>query len=488
MPTTLHDATSSLACPPRWGTPRTESRTTYGPRVAEIGAALGTPFMPWQRNVADVALEVDSTTGLLAYREVVITIPRQSGKTTIGLAIRVHRALGFGGPQNLVYTAQTRNDARMKWEDEHTPMLENSPFAGMVYPRKRTGAEAFVWNNGSIDALPAPTAKAGHGKTLDLGFIDEAFAQTDDRLEQAFRPAMVTRPQPQLWIVSTAGTAESKYLRAKVQAGRRREAAGRPSRVAYFEWSAPNDADPMDPATWRSCMPARGHTITEDVIQAELDSMIQQNGADGLQLFRRAYLNQWVDEFPSGWAVIPQLAWQARAGASGRPTGQVVFAVAAAYPDAERTSIVVAGRNDAGEMLVQLVECREGTSWVPPRMRELRDTHFPAAVVVDAKGPAGPLIAALENVGVDVLRPGLSDVAHAAGMFYAGTAGDDPSYRHYGQKDLDDAVAAAVKRPLGEAWTWARKGIVDISPLEAASLAAWGVVVRADKGGGPNLW
>ena len=61
--------------------------------------------MPWQQHVADVALEVDPATGLLAYREVVVTIPRQSGKSSLALAIMVHRAIGFGelgafaGPQ-----------------------------------------------------------------------------------------------------------------------------------------------------------------------------------------------------------------------------------------------------------------------------------------------------------------------------------------------------------------------------------------------------
>lgn len=81
--------------------------------------------MPWQQYVADVSHEVDPLTGLLWYREVIIEIPRQSGKTTLGLTVRVHRATGpFGGPQMLLYTAQTRNDARQKWEDEHLPLLQ----------------------------------------------------------------------------------------------------------------------------------------------------------------------------------------------------------------------------------------------------------------------------------------------------------------------------------------------------------------------------
>jgi phage terminase large subunit-like protein len=70
-------------CPPLYATPRNPSRPTLGGDVATIAEQLGTPFMPWQRLVADVAMEVDPATGLLAYREVDLTTPRQSGKTTL---------------------------------------------------------------------------------------------------------------------------------------------------------------------------------------------------------------------------------------------------------------------------------------------------------------------------------------------------------------------------------------------------------------------
>ena len=53
----------------------------------------------------------------------------------------------------------------------------------------------------------------------------------------------------------------------------------------------------------------------------------------------------------------------------------------------------------------------------------------------------------------------------------------DPSrtLRHLGQPHLSAAVKAAVKRPLGDAWAWNRKGSVDISPLVAVTLALWGL-------------
>jgi hypothetical protein len=84
---------------------------------------------------------------------------------------------------------------------------------------------------------------------------------------------MITRPQPQLWVVSTAGTHRSGYLRGKVNAGRARAGAGQRSTVAYFEWSALAGSDPGDPATWWACMPALGHTVTEARIAAEFERL-----------------------------------------------------------------------------------------------------------------------------------------------------------------------------------------------------------------------
>src|SRR5262245_9995567 len=150
--TTLLEPNSRLDCPPRWATRRRPDRQTLGPRVAEVAELLGTPLMPWQRHVVDVALEVDPDTGLLVYREIDLTVPRQSGKTFLLLAVMIHRALGFGQRQRqrILYTAQTRNDARRKWEDEHVQVLQRSPLRNRFTVRKSNGAEAIRWRNGSM--------------------------------------------------------------------------------------------------------------------------------------------------------------------------------------------------------------------------------------------------------------------------------------------------------------------------------------------------
>lgn len=54
-----------------------------GPRLAGIAAMMGTPLIPWQRYVADVACELDEDTGTFHYDTIVISTPRQCGKSAL---------------------------------------------------------------------------------------------------------------------------------------------------------------------------------------------------------------------------------------------------------------------------------------------------------------------------------------------------------------------------------------------------------------------
>lgn len=467
----------SLDCLPRWGTPRDLTRRTRGPEVARIATALGTPsLMPWQQHVADVALEVDDG-GLLVYGEVVLTVPRQSGKTTLLLALMVHRALAFESAQRIIYTAQTRNDARRKWEDEHVRLLERSPLASIMQVRKALGFESILWTNGSNHSISSSTEKAGHGETLDLGVVDEAFAHEDARLEQALKPTMITRPQPQLWVVSTAGSPKSHYLRSKVDAGRLQVELGQPSTVAYFEWSAPPDAPPQDPATWRSCMPALGHTIAERAVANHAATM-------PVTEFRRAYLNQWPDEAATGWTVIAEHAWTSLADHRSTPVDPVSFALDVT-PDRSRSAVAVAGGRSDGRLHVEVVEHNAGTTWVVGRLQDLVAKWNPCAVVLDAAGPAGTLLPALQAAGIEAITPSTREVAQATGMFYDAVL--QGGLAHLDQPSLKAALAGAQQRPLGDAWAWARKGsAVDISPLVAVTLAGWGHATRAHVAADPQ--
>jgi len=419
--------------------------------------------MPWQRHVVDIAYEVNPDTGRLVYREVRLTVPRQSGKTTLMLAVMTHRCLLMGDRQRVFYTAQTGKDARLKWEDEHVPVLERSPFGSLISVRRTNGSEAIRWQNGSLWSLLATTESAGHGAQADTGVLDEAFAYVDDRLEQAMKPAMVTRPQPQLWIVSTAGTEDSLYLNEKIDDGRMRAAAGQTSSVAYFEWSAPEDADPGSEETWFGCMPALGLTVPVDAIRSDFESMREPE-------FRRAYLNQRQDRAAAApWQVISEDSWREcadpRSQIADRPT--VALDVT---PSRAMSSIAAAGRRDDGRPHVEIIGNRPGTSWVLDWFAAEDRVARYRSVVIDPVSGANSLVPELRAMGLKIVEVGARQVVAGCGNFYdMATTG---RLRHLDQVPLNAAVAGAKKRNLGDAWAWHRRDTsVDVSPLVAATLA-----------------
>jgi hypothetical protein len=454
-------------CPARWSTVRTD-RPSRGGEVAAIAEALGTPLMPWQRHVADVAFEVDSVSGRLVYREVRLTVPRQSGKTTLMLAVMLHRCLAMGVRQRVGYTAQTGQAARSMFIDTHAQVVMGSMFAAKARLRRSNGSEALMWENGSLWSVLPTTETAGHGAQYDTAVCDEAFALPDDRLEQAFKPTMITRPEPQLWIVSTAGDVNSHWFNAKVDDGRERVARGQSDGVAYFEWSAAEDADPASEDTWVGCMPALGHTISVDAIRSDFESM-------RLVEFRRAYLNQRQNRHAiEPWQVVAEDTWVGLADERSRIVGEPVLALDVT-PDRSMAAVSAAGRRADGRLHVEVVEHREGTAWVVDWFKSRAGVYGP--VVVDPAGPAGPLVALLVDAGVEVRSVIGRWHAHACGQFFDAVATD--RLRHLDQIPLNVALAGASQRRFGELWLWSRKDLTtDMCPLVACTLALGGVFDR----------
>jgi hypothetical protein len=460
---------TTSTCPPRYSTPRSPERPTFGPAVTRVAEHyFSRVLMPWQRHVLDVALEIDPDTGHLAYDEVVLTVPRQSGKTSIVMPMAAHRFLNrdfFLPRQQFIYTAQTRLAARQKWEKEFVADCEDSTrLKGKYTVRRATGDESirFPGTRGAF-GIEATKETSGHGGTLDVAYVDEAFAQVDDRLEQAFKPAMVTRPSAQFWVVSTAGSAKSTYLRSKVERGRALSTRLRRG-VAYFEWSAQDDADPADPATWATCMPALGITQTEAKIRAFFESM-------ELPEFSRAFLNRWNDQTAD--QKIPAASWRGCLDRNAPIVGQPVFCVEVAW-DRSYAAIVAAGFTATGLPAVEVVAYEAGTEWVLPWLTSRRGQY--RCLVVDRSGPAGSLLPDMTQPGVvlDLKVAGTRDLAQACGALY--DAAVTEQLRHLGQPQLDLALAGAATRLLGDVWVWDRKdSAVDVSPIAAATLAFWGL-------------
>jgi len=455
-------------------------------------AKLGAPPMPWQKYVSDVALEIDPDTGLFAHREVGLSVSRQQGKTELTLGAQVHRAMAWPR-QNIVYAAQTRGMARQRWEDEFWEKISGSDLAKYARIRKSNGNEAILFpGKRSRMGITANTEKAGHGPPLDLGFIDEAFAHEDDRLEQAFSPAMLTRAMAQLWWASAGGTTKSVWLNKKRENGRALiEAlfaalaedvlAVRP-RSAYFEWFAPEEMDRSDPATWRATLPALGYTVTEEIIAAELEKMDPAE-------FDRAYLNRTRKPTPPTDPNVPKGKWPGLTDTASRPVAESVALAIDVSQDRKRAAISAASLRADGRVHLEVVAHRPGTDWVVPAVTKLHRLWKPVAVAVARDSPAASLIDDLTAAGIDVPKDkdsplrgdlavmGSRDVTEACGQF--ADALNQGTVAHLDQVPLTAAVNGARTRRQGDAWTLDRtNSLVDISPLCAAVFARWALVIR----------
>ncbi|MBW8701877.1 hypothetical protein MBT84_19915 [Streptomyces sp. MBT84] len=469
------------------GTPRHPDRPSLGPKLWKVMTKLGAPPMPWQKYVTDVALELDPDTGVFVHREAGLSVSRQQGKTELILGLQVHRAMAWHR-QNIIYAAQDRNMARQRWEDEFWEKISDSDLAKRARIRKSNGAEKILWPaTRSRMGITANTESAGHGPALDLGIIDEAFKHEDDRLEQAFSPAMTTRPMAQLWWASAGGTTKSVWLNKKRAIGRalieQAWKTGEWPGVCYFEWFAPEDMPRDDPATWRATLPALGHTVTEAVIAAEL---VKLDPAE----FDRAYLNRTRKPTPPTDPNVPKGKWPGLVDAKSRPDASSVALAIDVSQDRSYASIAAASKLPDGKVHLEVVARRPGTDWVVPAVVKLRDLWKPVAVAVASSGaPAGSLIDDLAAAGIEspkdkdhpqrgdlaVMRSG--DITEACGQL--ADALNQGTVKHIDQVPLTAAVNGARTRRNGDAWTLDRtSSLVDISPLCAVTFARWALLIR----------
>jgi len=455
---------------PRQVTPRNHERATYGAHAAAVGDALGKPFIPWQRLAADVALEVDEA-GRFVYSDVVVTVQRQCGKTTLDLATSTQNAL-MGRGRRAWYTAQSGQHATDKWRE----MVEDdwaqsviSPLARK--PRLSNGSEALRFYNGSTFRPHPPTVDSLHSKQVDRASIDEAwaFSQTDGQaLVQAIAGAagsrsMVTGQRPQVWIESTEGTVDSTFLNAVLERAR----AGDPT-VCLIDYGIGPDVDPTDLDAVAAAHPGYGYLFDMQTLVDNLQRL-------GPGEFARAYGNRRTGATER---TIPLDAWKRAAYTDpGQPDGPIAFGAAVGVDNVDAT-IVVAVRV-AGDVIVGVVPegHAPGSDWVLPRLQQL-STEFGAPVAIDRVGPSGALFDAAERAQLDLVPLTSSAVTAAASNVLSWvTTEPQPKFRYRPHAALDAAAELATRRWIGDgAWTWGRRASVgSISALEAGTLAAWAV-------------
>lgn len=457
---------------PLYATPRTPGRFTEGPQTEVVARALGTPFIPWQSHVAEVAGE-RLPGGEYAYKIVVVSVPRQSGKTTLLRAVGATRCLVCG--RDVFYTAQTGKDARERWTDLANAVRSAGAFKGRAIVRLSAGSERVVFPGGAAFRVFAPTAESLHGYTPPTVMLDEAFAHSGPEgevLMGAIGPAQMTVVDRQLWIVSTAGTAESEFLNTWLERGM----AGEPG-IACFVWAAGEDIDManLTPAQVEGYHPAVGFTINGKTLEAA-DIIDARASAGSLAEFTRAYGNRRTATTTS---LIPLESWRPLAAREAEPpasTRDMVLTYDVAHDGA---SAAVMGTWDRGGFPhTEVILYGPGTTWVAGAVAEMRTAWRPRAVAATADGPATPVTEELARLNVPVRTLNGREFASATAQLLAAIREDEVS--HDGAQVLEDAAVGLVTRPSADGVVLSRRhSHGDVSP--AVGMAV-GIHVLANVG------
>jgi hypothetical protein len=460
-------------------------KTSRGFEAIEFAeGVLGLTLLPWQKWLLIHMLELRPD-GVYRFRTVLVLVARQNGKTTLLQIIALWR-MYVDGSNLIIGTAQNLDIAEETWQgavDMAEAVPELKAEIGSV--KKTNGQKTLQLSTGERYKVASASRRGGRGLSGDFVALDELREHQTWDAWGAVTKTTMARARAQIAGFSNAGDRESVVLAslreramATVSSGELWDCSGDES-LGIFEWSCPDEFECTcksptghtdecllrDRSYWGMANPSLGYTITEAAIAGCL-------ATDPDAVLLTEVFCRWVDGVFKP-AIDPRL-WDAAADRSSALQDPVAIAIDVAYPDRDWASISIAGLRPDGLLQVEISDYHPGTEWVTARVMELRDTWWPAAIVVDPAGLAASLVPEFEANDVELVKPSLREVAQACGGFYDAIV-DSKTLRHRDDQNLNNALLSACKHQTGDVWIWGRRESGgDISPLVAATLALWG--------------
>lgn len=476
------------------GAPRIRSRRagrkSHGAAAARLAKSAGLELFDYQRAALRDLMAVDRD-GLWLHFEGALNMARQNGKGAILEALELWH-LFEGGTRLSIHSAH-----EFKTSELHMQRLEglirNTPaLSERVASIKHShGQEGIYLRDGRSLRFYTRTRSGTRGFSAGFVALDEAMV-ISEAAHGSMMPTLraqtrATAPAGPMLIYAGSAVDELVHDHGLVFTRiRERGLAGDDPSLCYLEWSVDadhpldvTDAMANDVELWRQANPGLGSLIQVEHMARELRSMERRTFAVEL-----LGVGAYPDTEGSGATLIGIEDWLGLADADATMSDPVVLAFDVS--PSRRSSISAVGvSSDGDEYLLEVVDSRDGTSWVPRRLEELNERHEVAEFVCDGYGPAVSIAKEIEDRGLDVRRLNSNEHGQACGRLVDSVA--DKSIRHLGQDELTLAIKGAKPRPLGDAWAFSRRNSsVDISPLVAGSFALWSAL-ELDLAGGTEV-
>lgn len=477
-------APAHLWIPPRVG--------SYGDDACDLAELAGRTLDPEQRLAVDAMLSYGPG-GRWAALEGAVIQPRQNGKTG-GVLLPVVLFDLFLLPERdrIVWTAHLFRTARDAFADV-VRVID-----GCAELRKRVkkivyanGEEAVELHNGSRLEFLARSKGGGRGLAGKRLVMDEALFLASEPMG-ALIPTLSARPNPQIVYGSSAAVETSDHLRNLRDRGR----GGDDPSLVWVEWCAPGSWDAPPCTSGTLCLHtvgSAGCALDDESLWPLSNPALGKRRANGsgmtvdyLRAERRALPWQEFGRERFGWHDAPgdELApitvpdWDALASPSQqRPAGVPSFFLDCS-PGLLSASIGAAVAVN-GRPHLELADYQGGADWLVARAVQLRDRYPAARFAILGTGAVSALLPDLTDAGITVEQVTGQDLGRACAHLQqlVNTRG----MTHSGDPLFTSALAGAVKRDIGDdLWSWSRRKSTDISPLVAATGAAWLLETQPD--------
>lgn len=441
--------------------------STEGPSLNGICDEVNVPLADWQKALT-VAAGAKTPDGVYAAETVVVSIPRQAGKTHWARAYVFAQCIKHAGT-TVAWTAHHTKVAAESFASLKTLAMtpEVSPHIDRIVGGR--GSEAIEFANGSRIIMAAREKGGIRGfAKVRIIVLDEAQILTEaamsdmvPTMNQAWNPQIVmlgTPPRPK-----DPGEVFSSRRADALEAVERGE---HPEGLLYVEFSADGDAETDDRKQWRTANPSYPKFTPVAAFRRMRRELSEDN-------FRREALGIWDDK--SAPDVITPETWAERMDSGSLALERLALAIDVA-PELASASIAMAGMRADGRWHVEVLDSRRGADWVPARVAAWVALNPKVRAVVLDVGTAAKAIADdFEPLKIRLTLPRVADVGSACARLVEAVRLDQ--LRHNGQTNLTYSLSQARKRDLGRTGLWAwtpRDPGSDITPVAAVTLALWG--------------
>lgn len=429
---------------------------------------LGMPLLQQGMQVASL-LEAKDEDGAPLYPELVIQMGRRATKTSSIQATLLGRCFSIPG-YRIISTAQTGTLSQMFLAELGSqleaayPDEQSRPFR--FY--KSNGSIRIVWDNGSQWRAVKPQASAFRGSAADCLLFDESGeydAKTTEDLLAGATPVLATRPNAQLIVTGTPPKTREGLLWKYVVAGRKGTEG-----IGILDYSMEPTEDATDEALWHRVYPnlQPSGLVTLKFLRKELEKL-------GLASFSREYL--CLDPSASSIRAIPEEDWEATQVPDMLPLPTANFSAAFdVAPDGSSAALGIAWYDSNGQPCVQLLEHREGHSWLVTSLAKLLRDNRGLPVIYDRIGNNIAVVQELQRKR-NLPQSGLESIGAkevSAGVAILMSALTDRNLIHAKDASLDSAADGANFRIVNDARLFGRRNSTsDVSPLVAVSNALY---------------